>query len=74
MKHIIVEFSGWAKVTAEGATFESLLDPGYTITGSQYLNLKEREKEDFILQDAIAFIRDCDDNEWTDITVIEDES
>lgn len=72
MKHIIAEFSGWAKITAGCAVFENVTNPGHTITGEQYFNLPEEHKEDFVIQDLITFIRECDDNDWVDITVIEE--
>jgi hypothetical protein len=39
------------------------------IDGVQWQALSEDEQGDYILEDAIAAIRDADDGEWVDLSV-----
>jgi hypothetical protein len=69
---IIVEFSGWCKISADSIHMQHAMT-GETITGDQYFALSESERGDYLLEDLIATLRDCDDNEWIDIDFFKEE-
>lgn len=73
MEDIIMEFSGWAKVSPDSARFENCNDTEDVINGEEWQKLSPDKKEDYVIQDAIAFIRDCDNNDWTLIDTFTEE-
>ena len=68
---IIVEYSGWIKLSPQNIRFEYIGqdDMPQNIDGVQWQALSEDEQGDYILEDAIAAIRDSDDGEWVDLSV-----
>lgn len=69
---MIVEFSGWCQIDDSVVRFQKLGDD-YSISGTEYLQLSDEDKEDYILEDMVAALRDSNDNEWTDIQVEKDD-
>ena len=71
MNDIIVEYSGWIKLSPQNIRFEYIGqdDMPQNIDGVQWQALSEDEQGDYILEDAIAAIRDADDGEWVDLSV-----
>ena len=71
MNDIIVEYSGWVRMNPKNIRFEYIGqdDMPQNIDGVQWQALSEDEQGDYILEDAIAAIRDADDGEWEDISV-----
>lgn len=71
MDDIIVEYSGWVRMNPKNIRFEYIGrdDMPQNIDGVQWQALSEDEQGDYIIEDAIAAIRDCDDGEWTDLSV-----
>jgi len=68
---IIVEYSGWIRMNPKNIRFEYIgqEDMPQNIDGVQWQALSEDEQGDYILEDAIAAIRDSDDGEWVDLSV-----
>ena len=68
---IIVEYSGWVRMNPKNIRFEYIGqdDMPQNIDGVQWQALSEDEQGDYILEDAIAAIRDADDGEWVDLSV-----
>ena len=68
---IIVEYSGWIRMNPKNIRFEytGQEDMPQNIDGVQWQALSEDEQGDYILEDAIAAIRDSDDGEWVDLSV-----
>lgn len=66
---IVVEFSGWLKLEPETARFQHS-ETEDIITGVDYIKLSEDERDAYVLSSVIDGLRDCYDNEWTDIQVI----
>ena len=71
MNDIIVEYSGWVRMNPKNIRFEYIGqdDMPQNIDGVQWQALSEDEQGDYILEDAIAAIRDADDGEWVDLSV-----
>ena len=71
MNDIVVEYSGWIRLSPENIRFEYIGqdDMPQNIDGVQWQALSEDEQGDYILEDAIAAIRDADDREWVDLSV-----
>ena len=71
MNDIIVEYSGWIRLSPQNIRFEYIGqdDMPQNIDGIQWQALSENEQSDYILEDAIAAIRDADDGEWVDLSV-----
>ena len=71
MNDIIVEYSGWIRLSPKNIRFEYIGqdDMPQNIDGVQWQALSEDEQDDYILEDAIAAIRDADDGEWVDLSV-----
>ena len=71
MNDIIVEYSGWIRLSPQNIRFEYIGqdDMPQNIDGVQWQALSEDEQGDYILEDAIAAIRDADDGEWVDLSV-----
>ena len=71
MNDIIVEYSGWIRIEPQNIRFEYIGqdDMPQNIDGVQWQALSEDEQSDYILEDAIAAIRDADDGEWVDLSV-----
>ena len=71
MNDIIVEYSGWIRMSPKNIRFEYIGqdDMPQNIDGVQWQALSEDEQGDYILEDAIAAIRDADDGEWVDLSV-----
>ena len=68
---IIVEYSGWIRLSPQNISFEYIGqdDMPQNIDGVQWQALSEDEQGDYVLEDAIAAIRDADDGEWVDLSV-----
>ena len=68
---IVVEYSGWVKLSPQNIRFEYIgqNDMPQNIDGVQWQALSEDEQGDYIIEDAIAAIRDADDGEWVDLSV-----
>ena len=68
---IVVEFSGWAKLSPQNIRFEYIGqdDMPQNIDSVQWQALSEDKQGDYVLEDAIAAIRDADDGEWVDLSV-----
>lgn len=83
MNDIIVEYSGWVRMNPKNIRFEYIGQDDmpqncnflpisrcpFVIDGVQWQALSEDEQGDYILEDAIAAIRDADDGEWVDLSV-----
>ena len=71
MNDIVIEYSGWIKLSPQNIRFEYIGqdDMPQNIDGVQWQALSEDEQGDYILEDAIAAIRDADDGEWVDLSV-----
>ena len=71
MSDIIVEYSGWIRLSPQNIRFEYIGqdDMPQNIDGVQWQALSEDEQSDYIIEDAIAAIRDADDGEWVDLSV-----
>jgi len=71
MNDIVVEYSGWIRMNPKNIRFEYIGqdDMPQNIDGVQWQALSEDEQGDYILEDAIAAIRDADDGEWVDLSV-----
>lgn len=71
MNDIIVEYSGWIRMNPKNIRFEYIGqdDMPQNIDGVQWQALSEDEQSDYIIEDAIAAIRDADDGEWVDLSV-----
>ena len=71
MNDIIVEYSGWVRMSPKNIRFEYIGqdDMPQNIDGVQWQALSEDEQGDYILEDVIAAIRDSDDGEWVDLSV-----
>ena len=71
MNDIIVEYSGWVRMSPKNIRFEYIGqdDMPQNIDGVQWQALSEDEQGDYILEDAIAAIRDSDDGKWVDLSV-----
>ena len=71
MNDIVLEFSGWVKISPENIRFEYIGqdDMPQNIDGVQWQALSEDEQSDYFIEDAVAAIRDSDDGEWVDLSV-----
>jgi len=71
MNDIVVEYSGWIRLSPKNIRFEYIGqdDMPQNIDGVQWQALSEDEQSDYIIEDAIAAIRDADDGEWVDLSV-----
>lgn len=71
IEDIIVEYSGWVRMSPKNIRFEYIGqdDMPQNIDGVQWQALSEDEQGDYIIEDAIAAIRDSDDGEWVDLSV-----
>ena len=60
MNDIILEYSGWIRINPENIRFEYIGqdDMPQNIDGVQWQALSEDEQSDYIIEDAIAAIRD----------------
>ena len=79
MKDIIVEFSGWVRMTPKKVSFvcigsDNPAGKGWVIDGEQWLALDKDAQSDYILEDVIAAQRDCDDGNYEHIDVFEDDT
>jgi len=82
-KKIIIDFAGWVEADPESIRFqwigdyvenESQISQRHIITGTEYLELDEDERDDYILEDLGVAYRDAFDGELNncDVTVEED--
>ena len=77
MKDIIVEFSGWVRITPDKVRFRQITDneKPSTISGVQWLALDEETRYgDYVLEDFLAAQRDSHDGELIDLEVFEDDT
>ena len=65
-KDIIVEFSGWVRISPQNIRFQYIGqdDLPEFITGVEWQELDEEIKSEYIMEDVIAAIRDSEDGEW----------
>lgn len=75
-KDIIVEFSGWLRISPTAARFQLISDIEAIglISGREWLALSEEDRENYVLEDVIAAQANCDDSEYTQIDVFEDDT
>ena len=73
-KDIIVEFSGWVRMTPKKTNFVCIGLDKPDINGEQWLKLSDDDKSDYILENVIDAQRDCDDGSYDLIDVFEDDS
>lgn len=66
---LIVEFSGWCRISLDKVKFIDLNgDPdNYTISGTEWAKLTPERKSMCVLEDVIAVQRDCEDGDYVDI-------
>lgn len=64
---VIVEFSGWCEIDDEDIVFVSIEDDS-KISGVEYNQLSDADKESYVLEDVVATIRDSNDGDWVDIS------
>lgn len=66
-KDIVVEFSGWVKISPQNIRYQYIGEdesvPEF-ITGVEWQNLSEEVQDNYIIGDVIAAIRDADDGGW----------
>ena len=66
-KDIVVEFSGWVKISPQNIRYKYIGEdesvPEF-ITGVEWQNLSEEVQDNYIIGDVIAAIRDADDGGW----------
>jgi hypothetical protein len=74
MKDIIVEFSGWVRMTPEKVSFVCIGSDKPDINGEEWLALHKDARGDYIIEDVIAAQRDCDDGNYEHVDVFEDDS
>lgn len=70
MTDIVVDFAGWIRISPENVKFVCIGRDMPDIDGFQWLALSEDERVDYILEDAVAAIRDSDDGSWDQIDVM----
>lgn len=65
-KDIIVEYSGWIRIEPQNIKFQYIgqNDLPEIIDGVQWQALSEDDRSDYIMEDAIAAMRDAEDGEW----------
>jgi len=74
MNDIIIDFSGWVRMTPKKTLFICIGDDKPDIDGEQWIALDDEQRSDYILDDIIAAQRDCDDGDYILIDVFEDDS
>ena len=66
-KDIVVEFSGWAMISPQNIRFQYIGQdesiPEF-ITGVEWQELDEEMQMEYMMEDAIAAIRDSYDGSW----------
>lgn len=66
MKDIIVEFSGWVRMSPDKVTFVNV-DTNEKINGEAWQKLSPDDRCDYILEDVITVQRDAEDGEYDNI-------
>ena len=71
-KDIIVEFSGWCRISPKHIKFTSLTEFGTDglmkeIDGVEWTNLSKEQKTNYVLTDVTAVQRDCTDSDYDTI-------
>ena len=68
-KDIIVEYSGWIRIEPQNIRFEYIgqNDMPQNIDGVEWQALSEDDRSDYIIEDAIAAMRDAEDGEWDNL-------
>ena len=81
MKDLIVEFSGWVRLSPENAKFVSYKrkigeqdERPDMITGVNWQKLDKESQGDYVLESVIDAQRDGDDGDYTSIDVFEDDT
>ena len=77
MRDIIVEFSGWVRLSPANAKFVKIGEQDERpdmITGVEWQNLDDDDQGDYILEDVIAAQRDADDGDYQQIDWFVDDS
>lgn len=64
---MIVDFSGWCEIDDKDIIFVSIEDDT-EISGVEYNQLSDADKEVYIVEDIVATIRDSTDGDWIDIS------
>lgn len=75
MKDVYLDFGGWLKLDSNTRMQyiggNNFLDPVITIADWQ--KLPEEIRGDYILEDFVAAVRDCEDLEFNELTITEAE-
>jgi hypothetical protein len=80
MKDIIVEFSGWVRLSPEKVKFVKVTSRSHPderpdkITGEDWQKLDEESQGDYILESVIDAQRDGDDGDYSSIDVFADDT
>ena len=74
MKDIIVDFSGWVRITPWKVVFVCIGSDKPDITGEQWLALYKDAQSDYIRSNVISVQRDCEDGNYEYIDVFEDDT
>ena len=74
MRDIIVEFSGWVRMNPKKVSYVCIGSDKPDINGEEWLELHEDARGDYIIEDVITAQRDCDDGNYEQIDVFEDDS
>ncbi len=66
-KDIVVEFSGWVKISPQNIRYQYIGHEEWRpefITGVEWQELDDEEQGNYIMEDAVAAIRDAEDGGW----------
>lgn len=77
MKDIIVEFSGWVRLSPANVKFVKMGEQDErpdVITGEAWQQLNEDDQGDYILENVITAQRDADDGDYQQIDWFVDDS
>ena len=69
MAKIIVEFSGWVECDSDKVMFVSLINDS-VITGTEWLELSEDDRDDYIIEDYIEAQKTALDGGYEHLDVI----
>lgn len=73
MKDIVVEFSGWVRISPHKVKFIKIgSDEDQIINGAEWQNLSEEDKSSFILEDLIKVQADAEDGEYISIEITQE--
>lgn len=70
MEEILIEFSGWIKLSPEKINFVNIgSKEEKTINGTEWIKLSEEERSDYVVEDLIDAQRDAEDGCYDTIDV-----